>query len=387
MSETLKMLKEQSKKRKKMLAKMLGFSDVQQLRRALNTHREDMPMSSVRKVINKFNAQPKSPEHTYKDSSTFLKGTQSSNPHNDYCQHFVDTGQRPQNFIRDVGLTDRFEEYPKLRELIRLKDELIQQTATPPMFLKCDLSTYNLKSLNIKFDVILIEPPLEEYQRTLGVTNTKLWNWNQIMDLELGELAANRSFIFLWCGSSDGLDRGRDCLRRWGFRRCEDICWIRTNSKNPGHSKNLEPNAVFQRTKEHCLMGIKGTVRRSTDGDFIHANVDIDLIISEENEHGSIEKPVEIFHIIEHFCLGKRRLHLFGRDSTIRPGWLTLGPELTNSNFNTEMYNGYFSNGQLTTGCTDRIEVLRPKSPPPKCKIPIGIRKSNSCINRGRGRI
>lgn len=111
------------------------------------------------------------------------------------------------------------------------------------------------------------------------------------------------------------------------------------------------------------------------------------MIISEENEHGSIEKPVEIFHIIEHFCLGKRRLHLFGRDSTIRPGWLTLGPELTNSNFNTEMYNGYFSNGQLTTGCTDRIEVLRPKSPPPKCKIPIGIRKGNSCINRGRGRI
>jgi len=99
----------------------LGFSDVQQLRRALNTHREATPMSSVRKVVNKCNAQPKSPEHTYNDSSTFLKGTQSSNPHNDYCQHFVDTGQRPQNFIRDVGLTDRFEEYPKLRELIRLK--------------------------------------------------------------------------------------------------------------------------------------------------------------------------------------------------------------------------------------------------------------------------
>lgn len=35
--------------------------------------------------------------------STFLKGTQSSNPHNDYCQHFVDTGERPQNFIRDTG--------------------------------------------------------------------------------------------------------------------------------------------------------------------------------------------------------------------------------------------------------------------------------------------
>lgn len=89
------------------------------------------------------------------------QGTQSLNPHNDYCQHFVDTGHRPQNFIRDVGkcvlaiwlfhihvcesdlcvacckgLADRFEEYPKLRELIRLKDELIATTNTPPMYAK-----------------------------------------------------------------------------------------------------------------------------------------------------------------------------------------------------------------------------------------------------------
>lgn len=34
-----------------------------------------------------------------------LQGTQSLNPHNDYCQHFVDTGHRPQNFIRDVGMS------------------------------------------------------------------------------------------------------------------------------------------------------------------------------------------------------------------------------------------------------------------------------------------
>lgn len=113
-------------------------------------------------------------------------------------------------------------------------------------------------------------------------------------------------------------------------------------------------------------MGIKGTVRRSTDGDFIHANVDIDLIITEEEEYGSMDKPSEIFNIIEHFCLGRRRLHLFGRDSTIRPGWLTIGPQLTNDNFNSETYASYFSQGNFTTGCTERIESLRPKSPPPK---------------------
>jgi len=72
-------------------------------------------------------------ESVYTDSKTFLKGTHSLNPHNDYCQHFVDTGHRPHNFIRDTGITDRFEEYPKLKELIRLKDEIIGERATPPM--------------------------------------------------------------------------------------------------------------------------------------------------------------------------------------------------------------------------------------------------------------
>uniref|UniRef100_A0A671RQU2 N(6)-adenosine-methyltransferase non-catalytic subunit METTL14 n=1 Tax=Sinocyclocheilus anshuiensis TaxID=1608454 RepID=A0A671RQU2_9TELE len=331
-------------------------------------------------------------EEVYKDSSTFLKGTQSLNPHNDYCQHFVDTGHRPQNFIRDGGLADRFEEYPKQRELIRLKDELIAATNTPPMYLQADPDTFDLRDLKCKFDVILIEPPLEEYYRESGIiANERFWTWDDIMKLNIEEISSIRSFVFLWCGSGEGLDLGRMCLRKWGFRRCEDICWIKTNKNNPGKTKTLDPKAVFQRTKEHCLMGIKGTVRRSTDGDFIHANVDIDLIITEEPEMGNIEKPVEIFHIIEHFCLARRRLHLFGRDSTIRPGWLTVGPTLTNSNFNVEAYAGHFSEpSSYLSGCTEEIERLRPKSPPPKSMrgggAPRGGR-GGSAVGRGdRGR-
>ena len=222
---------------------------------------------------------------------------------------------------------------------------LVTSTAHPPMYLKCDLETFDLKSLKHQFDVILIEPPLEEYARTCGATNIKFWDWDKIMALDIGELAAQRSFIFLWCGSSDGLDLGRLCLQTWGFRRCEDLCWIKTNHASAQRNQAtishqvMEPNAVLQRTKEHCLMGIKGTVRRSTDGDFIHANVDIDLIIAEEAEAGSLDKPEEMFHIIEHFCLGRRRLQLFGRDSTVRPGWLTLGPDLTTSNYDASLYN------------------------------------------------
>ncbi|XP_065356602.1 N6-adenosine-methyltransferase non-catalytic subunit [Calliphora vicina] len=410
MSDVLKSSQERSRKRKQLLAQTLGLSSVDELKIALGTGNDSNPSASLSsgsfgtsalKGVAAHNSQrsgqdddegvvaKKTPgEIIYRDSSTFLKGTQSSNPHNDYCQHFVDTGQRPQNFIRDVGLADRFEEYPKLRELIRLKDKLIQDTASAPMYLKADLKNLDIKTLGTKFDVILIEPPLEEYARaapsvaTVGGAPRVFWNWDEILNLDVGEVAAHRSFVFLWCGSSEGLDMGRNCLKKWGFRRCEDICWIRTNINKPGHSKQLEPKAVFQRTKEHCLMGIKGTVRRSTDGDFIHANVDIDLIISEEDEFGSFEKPIEIFHIIEHFCLGRRRLHLFGRDSSIRPGWLTVGPELTNSNFNAELYQTYFAEAPAT-GCTTRIESLRPKSPPANSKI---IRGRGRGFPRGRGR-
>jgi len=307
-------------------------------------------------------------EEEFRDSKAFLKGTQSLNPHNDYSQHFVDSGQRPQNFIRDAGLADRFEEYPKLRELIRLKNRLVSEKAHAPMYLRCDLETFDIKSLGQKFDVILIEPPLEEYARSNGVAGVKFWDWDKIMALDVGEAAASRAFVFLWCGSSDGLDLGRLCLQTWGFRRCEDICWIKTNhlkTDQRGRPKLLEPQAAFQRTKEHCLMGIKGTVRRSTDGDFIHANVDIDLIIDEEAPVGSLDKPVEIFHIVEHFCLGRRRLQIFGRDSTVRPGWLTIGPDLTGSNYDGAALKAHYDES-ATTGCTERIENLRPKSPPPK---------------------
>ena len=47
-------------------------------------------------------------------------------------------------------------------------------------YLKCDLETFDLRDLESKFDVILIEPPLEEYQRSLGVTYDKYWGWDMV---------------------------------------------------------------------------------------------------------------------------------------------------------------------------------------------------------------
>ena len=41
------------------------------------------------------------------------------------------------------------------------------------------------------------------------------------------------------------------------------------------------------RTKEHCLVGIKGQIRRSNDTHLIHTNIDCDVIVGEEPEPDS----------------------------------------------------------------------------------------------------
>ena len=152
------------------------------------------------------------------------------------------------------------------------------------MYLKHDLKTFDLSSPGTKFDVIHITPPLEEYQRRAsGITfSWTPWDWDDIMNLKIEDVAAQRSFVFVWCGSGEGLDLGRECLKKWGFRRCEDIVWVKTNVKNPGKTQHQDQKAILQNTKEHCLMGIKGTVRRNQDGHFIHANIDLDVIVTEE---------------------------------------------------------------------------------------------------------
>lgn len=139
-----------------------------------------------------------------------------------------------------------------------------------------------------KFDVILIDPPF-----------SSSFSWQHLQDMPIPSLAADPSFVFLWVGSGagEGLERGREVLGKWGYRRCEDVCWIKTNkesNKGPGVSLSIlcfdslrrkwltviairqtDPptTSLLTRTKQHCLIGIRGTVRRSTDSWFVHCNV------------------------------------------------------------------------------------------------------------------
>ncbi|CAN6972686.1 hypothetical protein IGI04_035587 [Brassica rapa subsp. trilocularis] len=302
---------------------------------------------------------------------------------NDYSQNFVDTGMRPQNFIRELELTN-VEDYPKLRELIQKKDEIVSNSASAPMYLKGDLHELELSPelFGTKFDVILVDPPWEEYvHRAPGVSDTmEYWSFEDIINLKIEAIADTPSFVFLWVGDGVGLEQGRQCLKKWGFRRCEDICWVKTNKSSAAPTLRHDSRTVFQRSKEHCLMGIKGTVRRSTDGHIIHANIDTDVIIAEEPPYGSTQKPEDMYRIIEHFALGRRRLELFGEDHNIRAGWLTVGKGLSSSNFESQAFVRNFADkdGKVWQGgggrnpppdaphlvvTTPDIESLRPKSP------------------------
>ncbi len=62
------------------------------------------------------------------------------------------------------------------------------------MYMKCDLSTFDLSSLGSKFDVILIEPPLEEYQRrTSGITYS--WEPWDFEEVTVGGALINQFFL------------------------------------------------------------------------------------------------------------------------------------------------------------------------------------------------
>jgi hypothetical protein len=89
-------------------------------------------------------------------------------------------------------------------------------------------------------------------------------------------------------------------------------------------------------------MGIRGTVRRSTDSWFVHCNVgsllpiffgsrckllffsDTDVIIWEGDPSDPTRKPPEMYTLIENFCLGMRRLEIFGKLTSLRRGWVTV---------------------------------------------------------------
>ena len=89
-------------------------------------------------------------------------------------------------------------------------------------------------------------------------------------------------------------------------------------------------------------MAYKGDSKKAFDHNFVHPNIDIDVVITEQPENGSLSKPAEVYDIIERFCLGRKRIELFGTNNNIRNGWLTIGNQITETKFILNEYNKWF---------------------------------------------
>ncbi|KAG8700263.1 hypothetical protein FRC08_004799 [Ceratobasidium sp. 394] len=128
-------------------------------------------------------------------------------------------------------------------------------------------------------------------------------------------------------------------------------------------------------------MGIRGTVRRSTDSWFVHCNIDTDVIIWDGDPTDPTRKPPETYSLIENFCLGTRRLEIFGKLSSLRKGWVTAlsanagapsapkqggaPTDATPIPWDKATWDAgvHRENGKCVVPSSQEIEILRPKSP------------------------
>ena len=68
-------------------------------------------------------------------------------------------------------------------------------------------------------------------------------------------------------------------------------------------------------------------------------------------------------------------------------GWLTVGPEITSSNFSKELYSSFFTGTDgFLMGQIDEIESKRPKTPPPRGGGRGSGRGRGATSGPGRGR-
>lgn len=182
----------------------------------------------------------------------------------------------------------------------------------PPQWLKCDLRFFDMTILG-KFAVIMADPPWDIHMElpygTLSDDEMRKLNIPSLQDDGL---------IFLWV-TGRAMELGRECLKLWGYERCDEIIWVKTNqlqriirTGRTGHWLN--------HGKEHCLVGIKGQPKG------INRGLDCDVIVAEVR--ATSHKPDEIYGIIERLSPGTRKIELFGRPHNVQPNWITLGNQL-----------------------------------------------------------
>ncbi|CCE72755.1 Piso0_000349 [Millerozyma farinosa CBS 7064] len=189
-----------------------------------------------------------------------------------------------------------------------------QRKVLPPQWIKCDVRYLPFSILG-KFAVIISDPAWDIHM-SLPYGTCKDF---ELLSLPMHELQ-DEGILLLWV-TGRSIEVGRQALQNWGYTVSDELIWIKLNQ--------LKRTIVTGRTghwlnhsKEHLLVGIKG------NPPWINRFLDTDVVVSGTRE--TSRKPDEIYDIVERIIgLHARKLEIFGRDHNIRPGWLTIGNQLS----------------------------------------------------------
>ncbi|XP_068701362.1 N6-adenosine-methyltransferase subunit METTL3-like isoform X1 [Montipora capricornis] len=182
----------------------------------------------------------------------------------------------------------------------------------PPQWIQCDMRYFDMTVLG-KFAVVMADPPWDIHMELPYGTMSD----DEMRKLDVPSLQ-DEGYIFLWV-TGRAMELGRECLKLWGYERCDELIWVKTNqlqrlirTGRTGHWLN--------HGKEHCLVGVKGDCKNFNRG------LDCDVLVAEVRQ--TSHKPDEIYGVIERLSPGTRKIELFGRQHNVQPNWITLGNQL-----------------------------------------------------------
>ncbi|XP_060597198.1 N6-adenosine-methyltransferase catalytic subunit-like [Ruditapes philippinarum] len=227
--------------------------------------------------------------------------------HMDTCKYvhykvdFPEDSQKSQNLRKEANMA-----------LAMSSDSNEQVNMFPPQWIQCDIRYLDMQVLG-KCAVIMADPPWDIHMEL---------PYGTMQDDEMRKmpvpLMQDDGYIFLWV-TGRAMELGRECLELWGYKRIDEIIWVKTNqlqriirTGRTGHWLN--------HGKEHCLVGVKGNPKGVNKG------LDCDVIVAEVR--ATSHKPDEIYGIIERLSPGTRKVELFGRPHNVQPNWITLGNQL-----------------------------------------------------------
>lgn len=183
--------------------------------------------------------------------------------------------------------------------------------------------THDIRDLGTNhFGTILADPPWRFANRTgkMAPEHRRLRRYQtmsieDICALPLGNVAAERSHLYLWCPNAL-LPWGLRVMESWGFDYKGNLVWYKTRKDGGPDGRGV--GFYFRNVTELVLFGVKGRLRTLAPG-----RRQVNLFESLKREHS--RKP-EILHAIAEACSPGPFLELFAREN--RLGWTQWGDEL-----------------------------------------------------------